>query len=211
MEKLFDLDELHKGYRRKKIRNVSVVSLVLIAAIIGLTGLTPHNHNSNATVNLTGSTTPIGNNADAAQSPSTSTQQPTTFSGSTMAPPTTIDYTPNYTYTAPSTPGITQNNTNIAAPDQGKCPAIKVQMSAATASLEAQAAQLRSQIQTEQNYISNNSSYNWQSGYGQATPPDTSTQQAQLQRDQQQLNSIVSQISSIDASYAGQLTGNMCS
>jgi len=215
MEQFLDLDELHAGYRKKKIRNVSISILIFATAIIGLSSLASHPHSSNASVNLTDSTTPINNATGSAPAPSSALGQGTTNIGATTQPaPTNGDYSSSYTYSPSSIPNSGSNapsTSNIATPDPSKCAGIRTQMANATASLDAQAAQLRSQIQTEQSYITNNSSYSWQNGYGQSTPTNTSAQQAQLQHDQQQLNSIVSQINTINNSYIPQLTGNMCS
>lgn len=216
MEKLFDIDELHASYRKKKLRNWLIAIPIVLLVLVILAGFASYGHNSNANVNLTGSTTRIsGDIGSAQQNNLVTTQQPDSVAGSVSQPkPSNGDYIPSSTFTyTPTPPPATSSApkvSNVVAPDPTKCSGIRTEMANATASLESQAAQLRQQTQTEQSYITNNSTYNWQNGYGQAPPTDTSVQQAQLQRDQQQLNSVVSQINAINNSYIPQLTGNMC-
>lgn len=209
MEKLFDLDELHREHRKRKFITVSIASIVFIVGIISLANLVPRSHNSNATASLAGSVSPISSDAGTTQAATAAMQRSTNSGGQVQPAPN--NYSPSYSYVVPSDPQSAQSTASVAAPDPSKCPDIKAQMAGATTSLDAQAARLSSQIQNEQSYITNNSSYRWQNGYGQGAPPDTSAEQAQLNHDQQQLNSIASQISAIDASYATQLSGNMCS
>ncbi len=183
MDKLFDLDELHKSYRKTKVRNVSLAILIIVAVIIGLSSLAARSHSSNASVNLVGSTTPISNPTSNSPAPSSASAQGT--SSTTQPTPPNSGYSSSYTYNPSSLP--TSSNTapttsSIATPDPTKCAGIRAQMTAATASLDAQAAQLRSQIKTEQNPT----------------------------QDQQQLISVVNQITAIDETFIPQLTGNMC-
>jgi cytoskeletal protein RodZ len=133
MEKLFDLDELHASYRKKKFRNVSIAVLIFIVVVIGLVSLVPHTRNSNAAVNLTGLANPINRDASTTQ-PTSPTIQQSTNSNSTVQPtPKTGDYSPSYTYTVPNSSSTAQGTTSIAAPDPSKCPGIRAQMASATA------------------------------------------------------------------------------
>jgi hypothetical protein len=188
MDKLFDIDELHQSYRKTKIRNVALTLLIIIAGVIGLSSLAPRSHGTNDTVNLSGSTSSISNPTSSATAPPSASAHGGTNSVGNTTQPTPPDngYTSSSTYN-PSTsmPGGSNappSTSNIATPDPSKCPGIRAQMAAATASLDAQATQLRSQIKTEQNPA----------------------------QDQQQLISVVNQITAIDETFIPQLTGNMC-
>jgi hypothetical protein len=186
MDRLLDLEELHKNYRKTKVRNLSLAILIIIAGIIGLSSILSRSHSTNASVNLTGSTTPISNPTGNNPAPSSASTQSTNSTGSTTQPePSNTGYSSSNTYNPPSMPvssNTVPSTSNIATPDPTKCAGIRAQMATATASLDAQAAQLRSQIKTEQNPA----------------------------QDQQQLISVVNQITAIDETFIPQLTGNMC-
>lgn len=217
MDKLLDLDKLDAEYKRKrKIRILFAIPALLVACLI-VAGMAANSMDSSISATPDSSNSPSIADTNSGQVLAQSTQQASDGSTSIddSKKPTTPT-TPDLSYTSTPVasnpvPSLSPTSSNMATPDRTKCPGIRAQMANATADLEAQAAQLRSQIQTEQSYVTNNNSYSWQNGYGQATPVDTSSVQAKLQRDQQELNSIISQINSIDNSYIPQLTGNMCS
>jgi hypothetical protein len=87
------------------------------------------------------------------------------------------------------------------------CTSAKAAISQIQASYAAQDQQLQQEIKNLEAYITANTYY---AGPGAASPPDTSTEQAQLQADNNQLIANVNQINSQSAPYQQQLTENAC-